>query len=350
MESRSTRVQGLVFGGLMAAMTVVFSLVPGLSVLMPIPLVLAYVRYGGRIAVMTATAATLFTMAFTGVVSAILAIPAGILPGLVFGMGFRRKWKPLTIGLAAVLTFFLGFALEYAVTRVVMFDGRDPFVAMLETPAVQNQVEMMAGVMEQTAAMIESAAADGAATAAQQQMAQQYRDMADLLRRDAVGLVWTLLPASLFFAGAFSSWFNYMLCRLILPRFGHPLPPSTPFAEFRLPIWVIWAYALISLAVPLLAGGDMTALPWWGKLLLNVFTPLMFILVLAGLAVAYGWMRRRGLAKGLAVLILAVAFLLLGQLGMQLLVLLAMWDTVFDVRGLGHGLWKRTEETRQREG
>ena len=98
MESRSTRVQGLVFGGLMAAMTVVFSLVPGLSVLMPIPLVLAYVRYGGRIAVMTATAATLFTMAFTGVVSAILAIPAGILPGLVFGMGFRRKWKPLTIG------------------------------------------------------------------------------------------------------------------------------------------------------------------------------------------------------------------------------------------------------------
>ena len=35
---------------------------------------------------------------------------------------------------------------------------------------------------------------------------------------------------------------------------------------------------------------------------------------------------------------------------MQLLVLLAMWDTVFDVRGLGHGLWKRTEETRQREG
>ena len=125
-------------------------------------------------------------------------------------------------------------------------------------------------------------------------MAQQYRDMADLLRRDAVGLVWTLLPASLFFAGAFSSWFNYMLCRLILPALGHPLPPSTPFAEFRLPIWVIWAYALISLAVPLLAGGDMTALPWWGKLLLNVFTPLMFILVLAGLAVAYGWMRRRG--------------------------------------------------------
>nr|PZN73213.1 MAG: hypothetical protein DIU55_03940 [Bacillota bacterium] len=350
MDMRSTRLQGLVFGGLMAAMTVVFSLVPGLSVLMPIPLVLAYVRYGGRIAAMTATAATLFTMAFTGVINAILAIPSGILPGLVFGMGFRRKWRPMSIGLASVLTFFFGFALTYAVTRVAMFDGRDPFVAMLETPAVQSQIELIARTMEQSAEMIESAAASGSATAAQAQMAQQYRNMADLIRRDAVGLVWTLLPASLFFAGAFSSWFNYMLCRLILPRFGHPLPPSTPFAEFRLPVWVIWAYVIVSLLAPLFAGGDMTALPWWGKLLLNVFTPLMFILVLAGLAVAYGWMRKRGLQAGVAALILAVGILLLGQIGLQLLLLLAVWDTVFDVRGLGHGLWKRAEESRHREG
>ncbi len=344
MESRSTRLQGLVFGGLMAAMTVVFSLVPVLSVLMPIPLVLAYVRYGGRIAVMTATAATLFTMAFTGVVSGILAIPAGILPGLIFGMGFRRKWKPLSIGLAAVLTFFFGFALTYVVTRVAMFDGRDPFVAMMETPAFQSQVETFAVMMEQVADSAEALAAQRGT--APPQGAQLYREMADLLRRDAVGIFWTMLPSSLFLMGAFSSWLNYMLCKLILPRFGHQLPPSTPFAEFRLPVWLIWAYAIIALLAPLFAGGDMTALPWWGKLLLNVFTPLMLILVLAGLAVAYGYLRRRGLEKGVAVLIVAAGVLLLGQIGMHILVLLAMWDTVFDVRGLGHGLWKRSEEIR----
>jgi len=344
MENRSTRVQGLVFGGLMAALTVVFSLVPVLSVLMPIPLVLAYVRYGGRIAVMTATAATIFTMAFTGVVSGILAIPAGILPGLIFGLGFRRKWKPLTIGLAAVLTFFFGFALTYVVTRVAMFDGRDPFVAMLETPAVQAQVEQFAGLMDQMAETIESTAAQqGAAVPA---AAQQYRQMADLIRRDAAGLTWTLLPSSLFFMGAFSSWINYLLCKLILPRFGHQVPPSTPFEEFRVPIWLVWAYVILALATPLFTGGDMTALPWWAKLMLNVFTPLMYILVLAGLAVAYGFMRKRGMQKGVAVAILVAGFLLLGQFGMQLLVLLAMWDTIFDVRGLGHGLWKRTEEIR----
>lgn len=345
MQSRSTRVQGLVFGALMAALTVVFSLVPVLSVLMPIPLVLAYVRYGGRIAVMTATAATLFTMAFTGVISGILAIPAGILPGLVFGLGFRRRWRPLTIGLAAVLTFFFGFALTYVVTRLAMFDGRDPFMAMLETPAVQAQVEGYAAFMDQMAEMVESAAAQGGTpTAAQLQMAQQYRDMADVLRRDAAGLIWALLPSTLFFMGAFSSWINYLLCKLILPRFGHPLPPATPFAEFRLPIWVIWAYAIISLAAPQFIGGDVTVMPWWAKLLVNVFTPLMLILVLAGLAVAYGYLRKRGLEKGIAVTILVVAFLLLGQFAMQLLVLLAMVDTIFDLRGLGHGLWKRTEE------
>ncbi|MBP2019482.1 hypothetical protein J2Z79_002921 [Symbiobacterium terraclitae] len=47
MQSRFTQTRGLVFGGLMAALIVVFSLVPVLSFLMPIPLVLAFVRYSG---------------------------------------------------------------------------------------------------------------------------------------------------------------------------------------------------------------------------------------------------------------------------------------------------------------
>lgn len=345
MQSRSTQTQGLVFGGLMAALIVVFSLVPVLSYLMPIPLVLAFVRYGGRTAVLTAVAATLFTMAFRGVISGILIIPAGILPGLAFGLGFRRKWRPLTIGITAVLAYFFGFALTYAVTRVAMFGGRDPFVAMLEQPDVRAFLDTMITSMQTLASQIEQAAAQSGAASSGSQVAaaEQYRMMADLLQRDPVGLIWTLLPASVFFSGVASSAVNYLLCRFTLPRFGHEVPAWTPFAEFRLPTWSVWLYAVMALAAPYLLAGDMVSLPWWGKLLLNVFSPLMMIFMLAGVAVAYGFLRKRGLSGGAAALIVVLGTFMLGQLGPQLLVLLAMWDTVFDVRGLGHGLWRRQE-------
>ncbi|WP_342589502.1 DUF2232 domain-containing protein [Symbiobacterium terraclitae] len=153
----------------------------------------------------------------------------------------------------------------------------------------------------------------------------------------------SLLPASIFFSGVASSAVNYMLCRFTLPRFGHEVPAWTPFAEFRLPTWSVWLYASLALLAPFFLSGDMVSLPWWGKLLLNVFSPLMMIFMLAGVAVAYGYLRKRGLSGGSAALIVILGTLLLGPLGPQLLVLLAMWDTVFDVRGLGHGLWRRQQ-------
>jgi len=347
MQSRSEQTRGLVFGGLMAALVVVFSLIPGLSVLMPIPLVLAFVRYGGRTAVLVAVAATLFNMMFNGLVSGILVIPAGILPGLAFGLGFRRKWRPLSIGIVAVLTYFLGFALTYVVTRLAMFGGRDPFVALLEEPATRTLVDQMVAVMVSLAETIESTATQsgGTLTPAQTQMVEQYRQMAEMLQRDPVGVIWTLLPASLFFSGVVSSAINYLLCRFTLPRFGHEVPAWTPFAEFQLPTWSVWLYIVMSLLAPFFLRGDMTALPWWGKLLLNIFSPMMMIFMLAGAAVAYGFLRKHGLGAGGAAAIVVVGTLLLGQLGPQVLVLLALWDTVFDVRGLGHGIWKRQERT-----
>lgn len=338
MQRRSAGVQGLVFGALMAALVVVFGLVPILSAFMPIPLVLTYVRYGGRTAVLTAVVATIFTMGFSGFVAGLLAIPAGILPGLVFGYGFRHGWRPLTIGIVAVLAFFLGYAMEYGVTRVVMFEGRDPIAAALETPMVKEQLEQMIAMMEQ------AATAGVPNPTPQQQLAlEQNRQLFDLLRSDPVGVTWTLLPTSLFFLGALSTWINYLLCRLTLPRFGHKLPEPTPFSNFRLPVWLVLIYGLLMLAAPLFVSADIVNLSWWAKFLLNVFTPLQFIFVLAGVAAAYGVLRKRGMQKAPAVLLVLAAALLLGQLGLQLFVLLAMWDSIFDFRGLGHGLWKRPE-------
>lgn len=336
MQHRSPGVQGLVFGGLMAALIVVFSMVPVLAVFMPIPLVLAYVRYGGRVAVLTAVVAALFTMAFTGFITGLLMIPGGILPGLVFGYGFRHHWRPLTIGIVAVVVFFLGYAMEYSITRVAMFDGRDPIAAAFESPAGQKQLNRALDLMDQ------ALVAQNPENPTPQQL--QSKEMLENLRKDPAGFAWALLPTTLFLLGAFVTWVNYQLCRLTLPRFGHPVPPAGSFAEFRLPVWLIWTYGVLIFASPFFITPDIAGASWWAKLLLNIFTPLGLILALAGFAVVYGYFRHKELSKGTAVLLTFLIYLLLGKMAMQIYVLVAMWDSIFDFRGLGHGLWKRPKE------
>jgi len=340
MQHRSSaRVQGLVFGGIMAALVVIFSLVPVLSILMPIPLVLVFVRYGGRVAVLTAVIATVFTMAFTGVVTAVLAIPAGILPGLVFGLGFRRGWRPMTTGLLAVLIFFLGFGLTYGVYRVAMFAGRDPFEAMIETPAMRAELEHTIDALEQIVVPeIENPSPQ------QQAALDQGRAIVEAFRRDPVGHTWAMLPSALFLMGVSATWVNYALFRLTLPRLGVALPASTPFEEFRLPAWLVWAYGLLMLGQPYFFSTDVVNAAWWAKLLMNIFSPLGMVLAVAGIAVFYGFLRTRNYGKGASALVVAAMVMLLGAMSVQVFTLLAMWDSIVDFRGLGHGVWKRPPE------
>lgn len=339
MQQRSPGVRGLVFGGIMAAMVVVFALVPLLSLFLPIPLVLAYVRYGGRVAGLTAAVAIVFCALFVGPVQAfVLMVPAGVLPGLAFGYGFRRKLSPLIIGLIVVTVFFVGFAANYAVMRVAMFHGRDPFAATLEQPQMRQLVDQFFDAGEQLLK------AQPASTEAQQRNLELSLGQMNEFRQNPLEAMWALLPASLFFLGAVSTWINYMLCRWILPRFGHAVPAPTPFREFRLPVWLIWVYMLAMFGAQYV-GSSLLNAPWWVKLVMNVIGPLAYIFLLVGMAVAYGFLRKKEVPKPAAILFTLLGLVLLRGLGMQLYTMLAMLDTVFDFRGLGHGTLKRPEET-----
>lgn len=339
MHNRSSGVKGLVFGGVMAAMVVVFALVPFLSIFLPIPLVLAYVRYGGRVALLTAVVAVLFSALFVGPVRAfLLMVPVGVLPGLMFGYGFRKKLTPLIIGLLAVVVFFLGQAANYTVTRTVVLGGRDPIVVALETPAIREQLDENLNGIEQ---LLKS---QPAGTEQQKQAAAQMLTRFDEMRAHPVETFWLMLPSVVFVMGGMSAWLNYMLCRWILPRFGHAVPQPTPFREFRLPAWLTLGYAVLAWGGNYLTGSVLNA-PWWVKLLTNISAPLMLIFVLVGMAVAYGFLRQKELSKPLAVGFTLAGLFLLGGMGMTVYMMLAMWDAIFDFRGLGHGLWKRPTET-----
>lgn len=337
MQQRSPGVRGLVFGGIMAGLVLVCALVPLLGLFMPIPLVLAYVRYGGRVAALTAVVSALLAVMFKGPVNAfLLTVPGGILPGLAFGYGFRHQLKPLFIGVLAVLIFFVSYSSEYVVMRAALFDGRDPIAAAAEMEPVKRINEQVFQAMDQIAAL--TVPRTDAERAALERAQARNAEM----RADPVGWIWTLLPTSLLLGGAFVTWWNYLLCRWILPRFGHEVPAPTPFSHFRLPSWVVWVFAISTFGLAYL-GRSLVNAPWWVKLAVNVATPLQLVFMLTGMAVAYGYLRMKRNVNKPAAVVLTLLVMFIPGLGIQLYTVLAMWDTIFDFRGLGHGLLKRPE-------
>jgi len=322
----------------MAALIVIFALVPGLYFLMPVPLVLVYVRHGGRVAVLAAVASSLLTTIMGGLTQGFLAIASGILPGLTFGYGFRHRWRSLSIALAAMATFMISFALSYAVMRVFLFAGQDPIEQIVTSELYREMIQLYTDAIEQTMERQVAAGVDPAALEAGRALVAEMRE-------HPAAVVWALLPAGLVIGGALSTAINWLLCRLTLPRFGHSIPTPAPFGDFRLPVWLVLVYGVVAIgSSSLVDPSTVVEQNWVGRLLLNLITPLGLIFAIAGAAVAYGFMRRQNLARGTAILIMALAFLLLGSVAMQVLILLAMWDAIFDFRGLGHGWIKRPSE------
>jgi uncharacterized protein YybS (DUF2232 family) len=289
---------------------------------------LAYVRYGGRTAVLTAIVTTLFCALFVGPVEALLVLlPAGVLPGLVFGYGFRHKLKPLLIGALAIVVFFASVAAEYVAARTALLPGADP-IKLLETQASEFSGPLLERYQQAIEAQPDSPQ--------KEQALQQIKEMREKLPQT----MQSLIPAVLFASGVMSAWINFQLSRLILPRFGHEVPSLTPFREWHLPAWLTWAFVLLSLAMNY--GGRVMAAPaWWSQVLLNLMAPLLWIFIGVGMAVAYGYLRKVGIAKPLAILLAILGFFI--GMGGQLYIILAMWDSIFDFRGLGHGLIKRPQ-------
>lgn len=320
----------------MAGILLLCALIPFLGIFLPIPLVLVYVRYGGRTAVMTALVSALLTAMFKGPIQAFLiTVPAGIMPGLVFGYGFRNKLRPLIIGMLAVLTFFASFGASYVVTRAAVLGGRDPIVDMVKPfePAFEK-------MRAATQAQIDAVEPKNEAEAVQKKNALT---MVTEMKGNFVTYTHGMLPSSLLLGGVLSAWINYLLCRATLPRFGHDVPAPYPFSRLRLPMWSIWVFTISSMAFQYVGQSFINA-PWWVKTIQNVFMLAQMVFAVCGVAVIYGYFRiKKQMAKPPAVM-LSLAPLMFGAIGLQVFTLGAMFDTIFDFRGLGHGLWRRPPE------
>jgi uncharacterized protein YybS (DUF2232 family) len=303
----------LVEGALLAATTVVLvlagtyvPLVGGLfAFVLPVPVALAYLRHGPRVAVLSALAAAMVLAALVGPLQAAAGVGTFGSLGLAFGWSFRRR-APAAVAVAAgSAAALLSLLAGLAAARLVMH---------------QDLLAQLLDAYRQAAATVPGLYARlGVPAPVQAQVRSSLQSALDAIP--------ALLPAILVVAAVGMAAVSHAVARRVLARFGHPVPGLPPFAAWRVPPPVAAGW----LAAPALAYlGQRTGSGLLADAALDVQYLFSLLYTVLGLSVAYYLLRRLGLARGLAVAVLAAA--VGSPLAAQVLLWLGLVESVFRYR------------------
>lgn len=312
--------RGLAEGALVAALCVVLGLsahyLPVLGVAAvfvgPVPIVVACLRHGPRIAAMAAVVAAVLLGTFLGALQGLVLGFAFGTMGLALGIAFARRMSPS----AAILWASLATASATALSMGVAF----LFLNVSPTRMVEEMFQAYEGAAELWGRL---------GVPALQEQAQAMLAMA----RQSFALAW---PAAFAAALVLLAVINWAVARGILRRLGHRVPGFPPFVQWRFPRW---------LAAPFLLGWAAWALlpyhrlDWLFRVGVNVTMVLSLAMYLQGAAVALSFLRRWVGAR--AGLVLAVLLLLRVDLVLMLLLWVGVFDLLFDYRRLAGPLPER---------
>ncbi len=288
--------QEVVFGGLMAALTIALAapLGPLLPSVLALPVALAFVRHGPRSALWSALVATGGCLMFYDLVTVTaFIIPSGILAGLALGWGAWRRWPALPTVALVTAANAAGYAADWYLGVLVLHHD----------PAVQFQATVSGGL-----ALLRSLVP---------LLAPLINLWEPYLRQ---GIVASALAYS-----ATMSIAAYVVALIVFRRLGRPLPLPPPLSRLRLPRWtallLVAAFALsrVTLALP---GGTLLQAAA-ANMTLICYPPFALQGLLTALVLARGAGLRRAQALGLLLLLL----ILVGSSA-----LLGLADSLFGLR------------------
>ncbi|MFP5108409.1 YybS family protein [Neobacillus sp. C211] len=224
--------------------------------------------------------------------------------GAVIGYLLQKGKSRTFILIASSLTFMAGLVISYVV-----------MVAFMKIDIIH----------ELTAALNESVKSSEAML-----KAMGREDQVELLKKqNALMLkqIVTLAPSALIFASILSSFITQWICFPIAKRFGVNVQPWGSFRNLVLPKSLLWYY-LIALGIMLLFH------PQEGTYLYSVLINARYILetfiMLQGLALLFFIFYQKSVAKGLAVLVVILTFMI--PIVRYIIMLLGITDLGFDFR------------------
>ncbi|ABZ83595.1 conserved hypothetical protein [Heliomicrobium modesticaldum Ice1] len=312
-------IRGMMEGAMLAALTAVLALLGVFIVplslvtnlIWTIPIVVAIVRNGWTVGVLTLAAATVVIALTAGFSTAlILLIQFGGL-GIVYGIAFRYGWSTIRAFLAGVLTVALSFAAFLALFFVLT--GLTVETLLRQADATVNAVIEMyrsAGLL----------AKYGEQGITEESMRAQFAAIIQFLK---------LMFPSLFVSYAMmTAATNLLLSRWMLRRIGQPITAQRPFREWRLPweaVWVVIAGLAAALA------GDYWQIPLLGTVGLNLLYICYPILLVLGFSVV-AYLLNKYVLSPFVLSIVAVLIFLFPTLALTFIATVGLFDLVFDYR------------------
>lgn len=288
--------RALAEGALLAALTVVLVLVVNLvppllilSLVAPVPLVIAVVRNGPRVGLLAGAVTAVLMGTFFGA-QAILGGLVLAATGLGLGYGLRKGWTiEAALGLGTVVT--LG-SMVVSLWVSLQLAGVDLIDLMLTgtRESYEHSLVLWQQIYGRLGTNVDTAPIE-----------------AELGR--AIEMLPLLVPGILVAAALAATFANYSASKAILSRLGTRVPAVPPFARWQLPTAAAYALVITFFAIrgaEQLNGQISTTLQ---TALMSAAWLLQAAVMVNGLATAYFFLRRWRLAKAFTVVILLVGFL-----------------------------------------
>lgn len=321
--------EGALFAGLAVILALMGFYVPVLGVfvtfLWPVPIAMIAVRHGMRTSVMTVfVAGAVLSMVVGFLEGALMTFTMGVV-GLALGYALLKKWGPVATVMLAALAVMLGTLVSFGVSiRFFNLNVGQLFSDMTEAAEKVTEIYARFGIPKETTA--------------------PFIDM----WKQAMDLMKLLLPGILLVGGLVNALLNYEVARRIMTRFGYVVPAMPQFGEWRFPRYTVLFFLLGHLAAGLKGAG---AVEVFGRTLnighsseilhltgTNVAFAAQFLLVVQGFAIAYHFLLKLKVSKGIASFILIWVWFnpALSQFAMMF----GLMDALFDYRKIAASMKK----------
>ncbi|MFL6559741.1 MAG: YybS family protein [Bacillus sp. (in: firmicutes)] len=224
--------------------------------------------------------------------------------GAVIGYLLQKGKSRTFILIASSLTFMAGLVISYVV-----------MVAFMKIDIIHELTVALNESVKSSEAMLKAMG--------REDQVERLKEQNALMLKQIV----TLAPSALIFASILSSFITQWICFPIAKRFGVNVQPWGSFRNLVLPKSLLWYY-LIALGMMLLLH------PQEGTYLYSVLINARYILetfiMLQGLALLFFIFHQKSVAKGLAVLVVILTFMI--PIVRYIIMLLGITDLGFDFR------------------
>lgn len=273
-------------------------------IIIPLPLLLMYMKFSFRYAMLTAVAAIVL-MVFT--LGPVVAFIEGLtcLVGIAIGLGFKKQWNSTKLLIAVTIALVVLWSAVMAVTFVVT--GINPIMDLLQAmyAVVDQMVQAQQGQLDPVELM-------------------KYKAEMENFKL----LLPSLLPFLLCLAMAVFGYANIKLSQVVLKRLGIEVKPFLPIRYWEIPHSMIYLYVL---GMVMKYWGTTRNIDGLTSIGLNFYMIAYFFICAAGLAFVFAILHQRVKLRTSVQVLLAVVLFFFPPLAMMLF-FLGLFDMLLQYR------------------